>query len=102
MYSAVVPLVGAWIEIAENATDYQADTVVPLVGAWIEITVVKSTIASLIVVPLVGAWIEITHGDGFRSRASTSFPSWERGLKLVNHKCIFSSAECRSPRGSVD
>ena len=78
---AVAPLVGAWIEIAENATDYQADTVAPLVGAWIEISVFfylierylslplwerglkcrmrSGKLAQKRVAPLVGAWIEI-------------------------------------------
>ena len=52
------------------------------------------------VAPLVGAWIEIDRV----SEIATSFvslPSWERGLKYVDHPeliCLCS----RSPRGSVD
>ena len=35
--SDVAPLVGAWIEIMNNASLSSTDKVAPLVGAWIEI-----------------------------------------------------------------
>ena len=79
--TAVVPLVGTWIEICclcssrlcswsfplwerglklkisqMERTDF---IVVPLVGTWIEIYFVGNLNTSSLVVPLVGTWIEI-------------------------------------------
>ena len=62
----VAPLVGAWIEIANDVKGNYATNVAPLVGAWIEIV-------NLIL--------------GFYVR-SASLLSWERGLKFQS-RCRF-------------
>ena len=55
----VAPLVGAWIEIANQYDFVPPRLVAPLVGAWIEIFVAVEFHLASLVAPLVGAWIEI-------------------------------------------
>ena len=74
--------------------------VAPLVGAWIEIAQDRPPLAANLVAPLVGAWIEINSNVGFSSIA-VSLPSWERGLKSEGVAEGDPQAR-RSPRGSVD
>ena len=58
--------------------------VVPLVGTWIEIYPAGAGKGSSGVVPLVGTWIEIFVGE-IGTKVFKSFPSWERGLKFLQH-----------------
>ena len=53
-------------------------TVVPYVGTWIEMSAYVIALPVALVVPYVGTWIEI---KAWRPdfRASSSFPTWERG-----------------------
>ena len=98
--------------------------VVPLVGTWIE-TLFYLPVCKLYnrVVPLVGTWIE-TYLNIFLLLIIRSFPSWERGLKLLVKGCrrtlrsvvplvgtwietliipsCFPHDPGRSPRGNVD
>ena len=57
--------------------------VVPLVGTWIETGERISDADEHEVVPLVGTWIETEDRGGSGRTEKTSFPSWERGLKLA-------------------
>ena len=75
----VAPLVGAWIEIAENFCKWHEVLVAPLVGAWIEISEISACTPTSLVAPLVGAWIEI--------------------MQMV---LMIQLWLCRSSRGSVD
>ena len=59
--------------------------VAPLVGAWIEIAEDLIKIADFLVAPLVGAWIEILQVLLCHTRFQ-SLPSWERGLKFKSLK----------------
>ena len=96
----VVPLAGTWIEtIKQNMSSSRAE-VVPLAGTWIETIENNGTIYAVKVVPLAGTWIE-TSLSPRKHHVFTSFPSRERGLKLL---CTFSihRNKCRSPRGNVD
>ena len=96
----VAPLVGAWIEIYHPLSDTIELSVAPLVGAWIEILDLINTGVFWAVAPLVGAWIEIFWPPSIMM-ISTSLPSWERGLKYVDHPELICRCS-RSPRGSVD
>ena len=58
------------------------ETVVPLVGTWIETMSYCFLWLFRLVVPLVGTWIE-TNASKKRTGMALSFPSWERGLKLI-------------------
>ena len=97
----VVPLVGTWIEIQNVLDILEVLRVVPLVGTWIEIHYPRHPKVHRQVVPLVGTWIEIfgkTPGNG----SLKSFPSWERGLKLLGRRLGVKMDTRRSPRGNVD
>ena len=54
--------------------------VVPHVGTWIEMQLWDLLFLRSIVVPHVGTWIEISIALENLSQ-TTSFPTWERGLK---------------------
>ena len=56
--------------------------VVPHAGTWIEISANKSVSSGLGVVPHAGTWIEIIV-EGTGNRFDESFPTRERGLKLL-------------------
>ena len=99
----VVPLVGTWIETAcciyhtslsesfplwERGLKHvyrpnpnAKEVVVPLVGTWIETRHCAGIVCTERVVPLVGTWIETLVCLSTASMTS-SFPLWERGLKL--------------------
>ena len=59
--------------------------VAPLVGAWIEIADEYDYITGEKVAPLVGAWIEIPKSHNVTC-LSWSLLSWERGLKWLNYR----------------
>jgi len=61
MNSAVTPLAGVWIEIANAVRLYHRPfTVTPLAGVWIEIYYNIESTHKYIVTPLAGVWIEIS------------------------------------------
>ena len=91
---------GTWIEITGVTAFYPTEKVVPLVGTWIEIKAIIPKSAAIFVVPLVGTWIEMSGKVVFEYPA-LSFPSWERGLKLIQTS-MSGLLHCRSPRGNVD
>ena len=76
---------GAWIEIftAQGMVPTWS-AVAPLVGAWIEIGLQCAQHIAVPVAPLVGAWIEIVFMVIPKAIRESSLPSWERGLKLKN------------------
>jgi len=76
--TGVAPRVGAWIEIADTATQYWETRVAPRVGAWIEIIMVGHIISH-----------------------PRSHPVWVRGLK--SHAKVRSGfGPRRTPCGCVD
>ena len=80
------------------SADYQS--VVPHAGTWIEISSSFEAAVSCSVVPHAGTWIEI-HQPSDNGLALPSFPTRERGLKLV---ALWEELKLlrRSPRGNVD
>ena len=97
--------------------------VVPHAGTWIEIVPITISSVLLAVVPHAGTWIEIL-ADAIRPAFKRSFPTRERGLKLLSLDLIsfafsvvphagtwieINSSDTliipsprRSPRGNVD
>ena len=59
------------------------DTVVPHAGTWIEISVGADNLEIAPVVPHAGTWIEISLSLISDKLIPRSFPTRERGLKLV-------------------
>ena len=77
-----------------------AGPVVPHEGTWIEICRASCSTGIKNVVPHEGTWIEITNVS-VAGADGGSFPTRERGLKLVCAIPIF-LVSGRSPRGNVD
>ena len=82
-----------------RGTGYSA--VVPLVGTWIEIDQIDTPWVRWEVVPLVGTWIEIENYPDVEAGRNQSSPSWGRGLKSYydNGDTVTYG---RPPRGDVD
>ena len=57
--------------------------VVPHAGTWIEICIITQLIIRKEVVPHAGTWIEINEYTGRKDARFPSFPTRERGLKLI-------------------
>ena len=78
----VVPYAGTWIETVDIKTSIHKSGVVPYAGTWIETQVRMDYVYQARVVPYAGTWIETCeiHGD---AQQYLSFPTRERGLKLV-------------------
>ena len=71
-------------------------------GTWIEIQNPLELSYNASVVPFVGTWIEIVRAGDTAIIKGTSFPSWERGLKLFFKLVVITFNSRRSLRGNVD
>ena len=79
----VVPHAGTWIEIEFEVATCQILTVVPHAGTWIEMSVRHQRRKWSRVVPHAGTWIEIGRSERAGGIWTSSFPTRERGLKLI-------------------